>query len=176
MMSGTADAAFTHTLPYLLYRRNIRAYTAPPMHSGYRRYDRYFMAYREMCKTHYSTTTKGHCVFSNNSLVFRWKKAHQCIILFCSPLWLIRFSILFTENAEIATKMSGSLHEKCSLSHSHYAYNKPVYSVSLIQDWKHHTWNVGLPPFQETWILKAFFTFHTFKIKARMTDQPFIEL
>lgn len=43
------------------------------MHSGYRRYDRYFMASREMYKTHYSTTTKEHFVFSNNSLVFRWK-------------------------------------------------------------------------------------------------------
>lgn len=64
----------THTLHYLLYRRNIRAYTAPPMHSGYRRYDRYFMAYREMYKTHYSTTTKGHCVSSNNSLVLNEKK------------------------------------------------------------------------------------------------------
>lgn len=51
-----------------------------------------------------------------------------------------------------------------------------VYSVSLINNLKHHTWNVGLPPFQETWILKAFFTFHTLKIKPSMTDQPFVEL
>lgn len=41
---------------------------------------------------------------------------------------------------------------------------------------KQPTWNVGLPPFQETWILKAFFTFHTLKIKTQNTNQPFIEL
>ena len=110
----------THTQSYLLYRRNIRAYTAPPMHSGYRRYDRYFMAYRETCKTHYSTTIGPFALCTSSSmgqsLVFKWNKAHQRIVLLCPPLWLIRFSILFKENVEIATQVSESLWEKYSFS------------------------------------------------------------
>lgn len=46
----------------------------------------------------------------------------------------------------------------------------------LLHVLKQPTWNVGLPPFQETWILKAFFTFHTLKIKTQNPNQPFIEL
>lgn len=63
---------WSHTLPYLLYRRNIRAYTAPPMHSGYRRYDRYFMAYRET-----GIPSTGNTLFNNRS------------VLSCAIVWVL---------------------------------------------------------------------------------------
>lgn len=48
----------SHAALYLLYRREMRAYTAPPMHSGYSRYDRYFMAFRE---THRASRLEHIC-------------------------------------------------------------------------------------------------------------------
>lgn len=150
------------------------------MHSGYRRYERYFMAYREMCKTHYSATNlKNVFVLSTNSSM-----GQQVWFLDEIKLTSVSYSsVLRSDSSDFPYYLQRTWKhrwvdhwEKCSLSHSYYIYNMSVYPVSLIRNLKHHTWNVGLPPFQETWILKAFFTFHTLKIKPRMTDQPFIAL